>query len=70
MLELSHHEVKLIDLSCSQVKSCLAATEDLGPSLLRGLTLPQSYGLELADDEDLELGDTLDTNHCVADVVS
>ena len=48
----------------------MTAAEDLGPSLLRGLALPQSDCLELAVEEDLELGDTLDTNHAVADVVS
>ena len=48
----------------------MAAAEYLGPSLLRGLALSQSDGLELAVEEDSELGDALDANHGVADVVS
>ena len=48
----------------------MAAAEYLGPSLLRGLALPQSDGLELVIKEDLELGDGLDANHGVADIVS
>ena len=48
----------------------MAATEDFRPSLLSSLALSQSDGLELAVEEDLELGDTLDANHGVADVVS
>ena len=47
----------------------MAAAKDLRPSFLRGLTLPQSDGLELAVEKDLELGDALDSNHGVADVV-
>ena len=70
MLELLHEKVKLINLCCNRFKSCLAAAKDLGPSLLRGLALPQSDGLELAVEEDSELGDALDANHGVADVVS
>ena len=70
LLELFHEEVKLIDLSCNQVNSSLAAANDLGPSFLRGLALLQTNDLELVVNEDLKFGYALDSNHGVANVVS